>query len=260
MYREHQYERASAYYIHVEELLVLSDFTTPGEIFALCVLAEAGESIVAVEPNDRVCKGFSVVCDEEVETGLTEINRAGNVSAVPGTTVRVPDTPRCRVPEVVTGATKATAGGTLRKESFLKSASQSELCSHRRWVVEMAYLLYRHYKRKRAQKASAVTQLGSENDQIGLSNIPLQETQTMDAKHAHSDYNKTQDGTRMGPSEEPAGRKQEKRAARVYRWKLIGGLFFPFTIQALDTTIVAGALPFIASDFRGFKVQSGTAG
>lgn len=44
--------------------------------------------------------------------------------------------------------------------------------------------------------------------------------------------------------------KEEKRVARRYRWLLIGGLFFPFTVQALDATIIAGALPFIASDFH----------
>jgi MFS family permease len=44
--------------------------------------------------------------------------------------------------------------------------------------------------------------------------------------------------------------KEEKRAARRYRWLLIGGLFLPFTVQALDATIIAGALPFIASDFH----------
>ena len=44
--------------------------------------------------------------------------------------------------------------------------------------------------------------------------------------------------------------KEEKRAARRYRWLLIGGLFFPFMVQSLDVTIIAGALPFIASDFR----------
>jgi len=41
----------------------------------------------------------------------------------------------------------------------------------------------------------------------------------------------------------------EKRAARRYRWLLIGGLFFPFMVQSLDATIIAGALSFIASDF-----------
>ncbi|RAL61553.1 hypothetical protein DID88_009592 [Monilinia fructigena] len=44
--------------------------------------------------------------------------------------------------------------------------------------------------------------------------------------------------------------REEKLAARNYRIKLIIGLFFPFTIQALDTTIVASALPWIASDFN----------
>jgi MFS family permease len=43
--------------------------------------------------------------------------------------------------------------------------------------------------------------------------------------------------------------KEDKRAARRYRWILIGGLFFPFLVQALDATIIAGALSFIASDF-----------
>jgi len=41
----------------------------------------------------------------------------------------------------------------------------------------------------------------------------------------------------------------EKRRRRVYRYKIIFGLFMPFTLQALDTTIIASALPFIAGDF-----------
>lgn len=43
--------------------------------------------------------------------------------------------------------------------------------------------------------------------------------------------------------------KTEKRAARVYRWKVILGLVLPFALQALDTTIIASALPWIAVDF-----------
>lgn len=41
----------------------------------------------------------------------------------------------------------------------------------------------------------------------------------------------------------------EKRKRNIYRWKIILGLFSPFCLQALDTTIVASALPFIAKDF-----------
>jgi len=47
--------------------------------------------------------------------------------------------------------------------------------------------------------------------------------------------------------------KEEKRAMRIYRRKLIAGLFLPFSVQALETTIIAGALPFIASDFSRFS-------
>lgn len=43
--------------------------------------------------------------------------------------------------------------------------------------------------------------------------------------------------------------KEEKKAQRIYRLKLVVGLFLPFSVQALETTIIAGALPFIASDF-----------
>jgi hypothetical protein len=43
--------------------------------------------------------------------------------------------------------------------------------------------------------------------------------------------------------------RAEQLAARRYRIKLIIGLFCPFALQALDVTIVASALPWIASDF-----------
>jgi hypothetical protein len=42
---------------------------------------------------------------------------------------------------------------------------------------------------------------------------------------------------------------EEKKAARSYRWKIIIGLFLPSVLEALDTTIIASALSFIASDF-----------
>ncbi|KAI3395628.1 hypothetical protein diail_1066 [Diaporthe ilicicola] len=42
----------------------------------------------------------------------------------------------------------------------------------------------------------------------------------------------------------------EQRRRRAYRWKVVIGLFAPFTLQSLDTTIIASALPFIADDFN----------
>ncbi|KAF7586337.1 hypothetical protein BBP40_009047 [Aspergillus hancockii] len=46
--------------------------------------------------------------------------------------------------------------------------------------------------------------------------------------------------------------RMQKRDARVYRWKLIGGLSLPFILATLDLTIVATALPSIASHFNKF--------
>lgn len=46
--------------------------------------------------------------------------------------------------------------------------------------------------------------------------------------------------------------KKARKAARLYRLRLIGGLFLPATVQALNTTLIAGALPFIASEFHQF--------
>jgi hypothetical protein len=46
--------------------------------------------------------------------------------------------------------------------------------------------------------------------------------------------------------------KQEKRDARKYRWKLIIGLLLPYLLASLDLTVVATALPFIASHFSNF--------
>ncbi|KAI5864263.1 MFS general substrate transporter [Durotheca rogersii] len=43
--------------------------------------------------------------------------------------------------------------------------------------------------------------------------------------------------------------KEEGRAASKYRWKLVLCLILPYSLQALDVTIVASALPWIAADF-----------
>ncbi|KAH8820521.1 hypothetical protein F5884DRAFT_52681 [Xylogone sp. PMI_703] len=44
--------------------------------------------------------------------------------------------------------------------------------------------------------------------------------------------------------------RADQLAARRYRIRVIFGLMFPFILQALDTTIIASALPWIASDFN----------
>lgn len=52
-------------------------------------------------------------------------------------------------------------------------------------------------------------------------------------------------GKQEKPKEDPAVKKRRIQ----YRMKIIFGLVAPFTLQALDTTIIASALPFIAKDF-----------
>lgn len=47
---------------------------------------------------------------------------------------------------------------------------------------------------------------------------------------------------------------EEKRMTR-YRWKLMAGLALPFIIQAFDTTIIAGAITTIASDFSNHPLS-----
>lgn len=67
----------------------------------------------------------------------------------------------------------------------------------------------------------------------------------------------TTDGEKTNPATPPARKdsepqmtREEKLTARHYRIRLIIGLFCPFALQALDVTIIASALPWIASDFR----------
>jgi len=50
-------------------------------------------------------------------------------------------------------------------------------------------------------------------------------------------------------SEEVAEKKRRKK----YFWKIIIGLFGPFTLQALDSTVISSALPYIATDFSTYS-------
>jgi hypothetical protein len=52
-----------------------------------------------------------------------------------------------------------------------------------------------------------------------------------------------------GTPKETPEEQAEKKRRRKYRLRIILGLFLPFTLQALDTTIIASALKFIADDF-----------
>jgi hypothetical protein len=117
----------------------------------------------------------------------------------------------------------------------------------------MAYLLYRHLKQKRAgagkaPKAPKSAKLCEHRRDVTLNNLSDFSTTPLPVDPNQKDSGNSEKAL-TAPDTPCVLCKEEKRAARKYRWKLIAGLFFPFCVQALDTTIVAGALPFIASDF-----------
>jgi hypothetical protein len=70
---------------------------------------------------------------------------------------------------------------------------------------------------------------------------PVEDTELDVLETAHHDPS---NASRMGSQ-----LKTDQKSASRYRWKLILGLTLPFTVQALDLTITAPAVPFIASDF-----------
>ena len=144
----------------------------------------------------------------------------------------------------------------------------------------MAFLLYKYIQKKRASrretagsfeahlnqesispvakpiKAEALTD--PEQDRINTASDGILISSTISEKHGsahdscgdlgHNGNRKLIPGG-VGSPTESEYTKEEKKAMRIYRWKLILGLFLPFSIQALETTVLAGAYPFIASDF-----------
>ncbi|KAL4926682.1 putative MFS multidrug transporter [Aspergillus undulatus] len=103
----------------------------------------------------------------------------------------------------------------------------------------MAYYLYKKIKASRAAKQESDT-------------FPL-ETQS-----SPFERNASQDGDTLASTNPIASQEKnpspeaeaEKRRRRTYRWKLIGALFMPYLLATLDLTIVATAVPFIASHFN----------
>ncbi|KAL4730246.1 hypothetical protein ACLX1H_002279 [Fusarium chlamydosporum] len=87
---------------------------------------------------------------------------------------------------------------------------------------------------------------GREKTQLHSTPIEMQQTQhddpTQQAQCRHMSAYET-------PTAKCASCASEKKAATVYRWKVILGLVAPFALQALDSTIIASALPWIAGDF-----------
>jgi hypothetical protein len=106
----------------------------------------------------------------------------------------------------------------------------------------MAYYLYKKIKASKAAKA--------QSDLIPLysrHSSPFERTsQQQDGRPLTLNDPSLLTTEKTPPSPEL---EDEKRRRRIYRWKLIASLFLPYMLATIDLTIVATAVPFIASHF-----------
>ncbi|KAK4235818.1 major facilitator superfamily domain-containing protein [Achaetomium macrosporum] len=134
------------------------------------------------------------------------------------------------------------------------------------------YLAYKYarkkYRERQAAKAAVqalpdetgpYTQDGPRfNDKSALTASPSNDhdrvhSDTSYHSPAAEDQSKVRKPDPKAEDTETPEERAEKARRRKYRLKIIAGLFLPFTLQALDTTIIASALKFIADDFHELK-------
>lgn len=111
----------------------------------------------------------------------------------------------------------------------------------------MAYYLYKKLRDKRRLAAEA--ELQPHVSPINTSQTQAQGDEPDSAGRTSNE--KTADGFDQPQKDAPAADEtnEEKKAMRKYRLKIIAGLFFPMLVWSLNKTMIAAALPFIASDF-----------
>ncbi|RDW84177.1 putative MFS multidrug transporter [Aspergillus mulundensis] len=101
------------------------------------------------------------------------------------------------------------------------------------------YLLYKHIKKTRAAKRQS-------------EHIPLQTQSSQDGETLTSSH-----GAPTLPDKRPSPEAEaERKRLRIYRLKLVTALFMPYLLATIDLTIVATAVPFIASHFDELNQQS----
>ncbi|KAF2018617.1 MFS general substrate transporter [Aaosphaeria arxii CBS 175.79] len=115
----------------------------------------------------------------------------------------------------------------------------------------MAYMLYKYLRRKYAEHHQVEKQqLPTTTNEHHLVPEP---TPAVSGPQGH---NSIDDGASLARTqtgltkEENARIERERRRATIYRWKVILGLILPNFLAAVDTTIVAPAVPMISSHFN----------
>lgn len=118
---------------------------------------------------------------------------------------------------------------------------------------------YTQRQARRAQEAQSIApadpgQAPTTNNQPTSQNAPSSAIQPVVHQSPQQDVKLCQHQLAQDPSNQSNSSKceicrREKHDARIYRWKLIVGLLAPYLLASLDLTIVATALPFIASHF-----------
>ena len=130
----------------------------------------------------------------------------------------------------------------------------------------MAYYLYNKIKAHRQQASTGSQQSAHEMMSAEQQVSPTRLTEEQPS-HNRDSTNRPESQEKIhgqGRSEnhdeapEETITAEEKKTANRYRWKLVIGLVLPFSVQALDVTIIASAIPFIASDFSELQPNRNT--
>lgn len=109
------------------------------------------------------------------------------------------------------------------------------------------YATYKYVKKQRAQHAAAKAPQTSPNNTMVVTKHELNHQQQ------EVDQPTDQESIEDTQPRAPSPSKEEKSATRKYRYKILFALLPPFFIASLDLTVVATALPFIASHFDKFN-------
>ncbi|KAF2103675.1 MFS general substrate transporter [Rhizodiscina lignyota] len=123
------------------------------------------------------------------------------------------------------------------------------------------YLAYKYAKKKSRERKEAKAAEAAKSPSTDAQPHGQQDAVVSDEIEAAAPSKVHAAGTNDEKTKQPSPGDHEmseedriqKKKRRNYRLKIIFGLAAPFALQALDTTIVASALPFIAKDFGEVK-------